>query len=153
MFSSFQPWFITLYIAFHSPCTADAVSNLEKECDLVFCPWFAQRIGPLSPIWPSLVIYGADAHQQNWQEIRQTEWLMTLIGQITVYHSDYVGMEVENVQDLNGKIISLGTQSNVQENDWYLYNIGSVTSLQYDRASTGHHLYANHPTLKNTSPL
>lgn len=42
---------------------------------------------------------------------------MTLIGQITVYHSDYVGMEVENVQDLNGKIISLGMQSNVQEND------------------------------------
>ncbi|XDV27459.1 hypothetical protein PO909_030985 [Leuciscus waleckii] len=32
---------------------------------------------------------------------------MTLIGQMTVYQSDYVGMEVESVQDLNAKIISL----------------------------------------------
>lgn len=27
------------------------------------------------------------------QEIRQAEWLMILIGEISVYHSDYVGME------------------------------------------------------------
>lgn len=112
MSNLFQPWFTILYPGSHAPCTADAVFNLEKECDLVFCPWLAQSMGPTKLNLAFPVIYGADAHQQNWQEVRQAEWLiMTLKGQITLIMWQW---KWETCKIPMPKIITPGTQWDVQ---------------------------------------